>query len=139
MSRAAVIAEARRWLGARWHHAACVPYEKTDCAQLLVDVFDKCGLLQNRPVVMNYARQWALHRDDERFLNVVENYANPVGAPLPGDIVVFKVGRCYSHGGIVVDYPLIIHAHCTEGVTLCDISTCDLSQRDRRFYSVFKD
>ena len=36
----------------------------------------------------------------------------------PGDFVVFRVGRCFAHGAIVIDWPRIIHAVVNRCVTL---------------------
>lgn len=136
--RAGVIDEAKRWLGARWHHQACVRYVLVDCAQLLIDIYAGCGLIE-RAEVAPYPRDWALHQDEERFLNIVERYAHPVAVPLPGDLAVWRVGRLFSHGGIVVAWPLIIHADMNEGVTYADASVGKLNERAVRFYSIFKD
>ena len=32
-------------------------------------------------------------------------------AILPGDIALWRFGRCFSHGAIVVDWPVVIHAY----------------------------
>jgi cell wall-associated NlpC family hydrolase len=41
-------------------------------------------------------------------------------APLPGDFLLFHFGRSYSHGAIVINWPLCIHAHRDSGVVLVD-------------------
>lgn len=115
--RAAVVAEARTWLGTPYHHAAGVKRAGVDCAFLLIRVYAAVGLIETfdpRP----YPADWHLHRDQERYLGWVHQYARPVPAPLPGDIVLFKFGRCVSHGAIVVDWPTVIHAYRSEGVVL---------------------
>ncbi len=40
----------------------------------------------------------------------------------PADFVVFKFGRTFSHGAIVIAWPLIIHSYIPHGVTLADAS-----------------
>ncbi|MDD2725408.1 MAG: hypothetical protein PHH59_15490 [Methylovulum sp.] len=135
--RQAVIDEAHRWLGAQWCHAARVRYLAVDCGQLLLDVYVQAGLIED-VVVTGYPAQWALHHDEERYLAVVERYARRIDCPLPGDIVVFKRGRTFSHGGIVVDWPVIIHADRGENVVLADASVGTLAARDKLFYSVFE-
>jgi hypothetical protein len=99
---------------------------------LLVRVFVDSGLCQPfdpRP----YPPDWHLHRSEEKYLGFVFDRtrevflpsANPSaerrgleggtarGAVKTGDVVVFRFGRCYSHGGIVVETdPLaIVHAY----------------------------
>ncbi|TAN71624.1 MAG: hydrolase [Methylobacter sp.] len=138
-ARAAIIAEARRWIGATWHHQACIPYQAVDCGQLLIDVYVKCGLIE-RPETLYCPRDWALHRDGEQYLlDIVEQYAHQVDAPLPGDVALWRIGRVFSHAAIVIDWPTIIHANSDENVTVADASCCKLAQREVRFYSIFGD
>lgn len=109
--RAAVVAEARRWIGTPYHHAADIRGAGCDCAMLLLRVFAACGLLvpfEPRP----YPRDWHLHRGEERYLAIVAKHAVAIEAPQPGDVVLFRHGRSFSHGGIVSDLaPLrLVHA-----------------------------
>lgn len=67
---------------------------------LLVRVFVDTGLcapFDPRP----YPPDWHLHRAEEKYLGFVFDRAHEVELPQPGDVAVFKFGRCYSHGGIV--------------------------------------
>jgi NlpC/P60 family putative phage cell wall peptidase len=120
--QAAIVAEAESWLSTPYHHAACVKGVGVDCAMLPVRVFGDLGLLppiDPRP----YPHDWMLHRDDERYLGWVERYADPVNTPAPGDLVLFRVGRCLAHGGIVIGPDLMIHADLHAGcVERCEIS-----------------
>lgn len=135
-TRQAVIDEAKKWLGARWHHEACVPYYACDCGQIIADVYSQCGLIE-RPKIPTYPRQWALHQNEERYLAVVESYAQAVDTPQPADIAVWKIGRTYSHGAIVIDWPVIIHADIQDGVVQANAAIGPLAERAVKFYSVF--
>jgi hypothetical protein len=109
--RAAVVAAARSWLGTPYHNCADVKGVGVDCGMLLVRVFVDAGLVSAfdpRP----YPIDWHLHRGDERYLGFVFDNAKEVGEPQPGDVMVLRFGRCYSHGGIVTRArPLaIVHA-----------------------------
>jgi cell wall-associated NlpC family hydrolase len=129
--RAAVVDEATAWIGTPWHHEARVKGHGVDCGQLLAAVFEACGLVP-RVEVEPYPQDWALHRGEERFLKTVESYARRVDRPaLPGDIVLFRYGRCISHAGIVAAWPSIVHAYlCTRSVTLDDVlKNADLGRR----------
>jgi NlpC/P60 family putative phage cell wall peptidase len=111
-SRARVLAEARRWLGTPYHHMADLPGVGVDCAMILVRVF--CDLALVRPFDPRpYTRDWMLHRDDEKYLGVLLASAHEVEAPSPGDVMLFRIGRCYAHGGIVTkaDQLTILHAY----------------------------
>ena len=110
--RAAVIAEARSWLGTPYHNCADIKGVGVDCGMLLVRVFVDTGLAASfdpRP----YPADWHLHRSEEKYLGFVFDRGSEVATPQPGDVMVMRIGRCYSHGGIVtVPAPLtIIHAY----------------------------
>jgi cell wall-associated NlpC family hydrolase len=47
---------------------------------------------------------------------------NDVQIPAPADIALWRFGRCYSHGAIVIDWPLVIHAYAGRGCVLEDAS-----------------
>jgi cell wall-associated NlpC family hydrolase len=57
---------------------------------------------------------------------------------LPGDFVLYHFGRCWAHGAIVLEWPLIIHALTGKGVVLADGERegC-LVGRARRWFSLF--
>ncbi len=110
-ARARVVAAAREWIGTPYHHMADLKGVGCDCAMLLVRVYVDLGLVEPfdpRP----YTRDWHLHRGEERYLTQLLARAHEVASPLPGDVVLFKYGRCFSHGGIVTcAKPLtIVHA-----------------------------
>lgn len=138
MSREAVVSEAKKWLGARWQHGVCLPYIATDCGQILMSIYANIGLIE-KTAIDYYPRDWSLHRSEERYLAVVTRYAHEVTEPNLGDIAVWKVGRTFSHGAIVVNWPQIIHADIKEGVVLANVQYGRLAQREVRFFSVFED
>jgi cell wall-associated NlpC family hydrolase len=110
--RAAVVAAARSWIGTPYHNCADIRGAGVDCGMLLVRVFVDTGLcapFEPRP----YPADWHLHRGEERYLGFVFDRAAEVNSPQPGDVAVFRFGRCYSHGGIVTAAaPLsIVHAY----------------------------
>ncbi|WP_244406150.1 hypothetical protein [Methylocella silvestris] len=84
---------------------------------LIVRVFVDTGLIpafDPRP----YTEDWHLHRSEERYLGFVTDRCTEVKRPRSGDIVVFRYGRCYSHGGIVTSSdPLsMVHAFQPAGL-----------------------
>jgi hypothetical protein len=141
--RAAVVTEARRWIGTPYHHAADVHGAGVDCGMLIVRVFVDIGLcsaFDPRP----YTPDWHLHRGEERYLGFVFDRCCEVNEPQPGDIIVFRYGRCYSHGGIVTKMnPLsLVHAFRPARRVLEDelARNLDLSMpaRAQRFFSYWK-
>jgi cell wall-associated NlpC family hydrolase len=110
--RAAVVAEARSWIGTPYHNCADIKNVGVDCGMLLVRVFVDTGLcppFDPRP----YPVDWHLHRSEERYLGFIFDRGREVASPRPGDMMVLRYGRCYSHGGVVTESsPLtIVHAY----------------------------
>jgi hypothetical protein len=55
------------------------------------------------------------------YLREIAKFACEIpGPPLPADFVVFRFGRTFSHGAIVLEWPLIIHSYIPHGVALAD-------------------
>jgi hypothetical protein len=109
--RRVIVREARSWVRTPYHPQGDIKGIGVDCGMLLVRVFVDAGLcapFDPRP----YADDWYLHRAEERYLGFVFDRTKEVATPLPGDVMVFRYGRCYAHGGIVtIVNPLtIVHA-----------------------------
>ena len=107
---AAVLAEAQEWTGTPYVSCAKVKGHGADCLTFIAGVFENAGLIE--PVdLAPYPPDWHLHRDEERYLTGVIGYCQEVeGDPQPGDIVLWRFGRVYSHGALVIAWPRIIHA-----------------------------
>lgn len=126
-TRARIVAEARRWLGTPYHHAADVLGAGIDCGMILVRVFVDAGLVapfDPRP----YPADFMLHRDEERYLEIIRSLASHEYdprevSPPAGDVVVWKQGRTFSHGAIVTGapgtasgWPYVLHAYSPAGM-----------------------
>ena len=119
-TRAAIVAEARSWLRTPYHHMGRVKGVGVDCAQLPAMVYAACGLI-DLPPLNYYPNDWHMHRSAELYLAAVTDRAVEIAtAPLPGDFVLWRFGRCFSHGAIILDWPLVAHAWIGEGVVLED-------------------
>ena len=139
--RAAVVAEACTWHGTPYHHHARLKGVGVDCAMLLAEVFERCGLVHHVETG-HYPTDWHLHRSEEQFLGWLQRVgARPVASPEPGDIGIFRFGRCFSHGGIVVGAdgaaPLLVHAYMGRGVITSATDEEPLSGRLVRWYSLW--
>lgn len=116
--RARVVEIARTWLGTPYGHAMRVKGSATDCAFLLVETFHEAGLIpyltsgSEDSDIPFYPIDWHLHRDEERYLKIIDRFAvkTETDSPLPADIALYQFGRTISHGAIVVDWPVVIHA-----------------------------
>lgn len=132
--RAAILRAALSWLRTPWHHRARVKGAGVDCAQLLIGVYAEVGLVEAFDTG-EYPPDWMMHRSQERFLEFVKQYCDPVDAPLPGDLALYFVGRCFSHGAIVTEWPEIIHASNRDRmVCLADGTQGWLAEREVRFW-----
>lgn len=141
--RALVLAEAVTWLRTPYHHQGRLRGVGTDCAMLVAEVYHNA--MPDRVPAIDpgyYPPDWHMHRSAERYLEWVEKFAVRVDAPKPGDIVLYRWGRCLAHGGIVVAWPgRIIHALSArkkfEGVTYAEGDAGILAGREHRFYSLW--
>ncbi len=140
--RSAVVAAARSWIGTPYHNCADIKGAGVDCGMLLVRVFVDSGLVEPfepRP----YPPDWHLHRSEEKYLGFVFDRAHQVAKAGPGDVAVFRFGRCYSHGGIVtVAAPLtIVHAYHPARGVIEDVVGRDARlsapAREPRFFSIW--
>lgn len=129
--RLKVVMESITWLGTPWHHKARVKGAGVDCGQILAATFEGAGIVGHVDPG-DYPQDFMMHRDEERFRKTVEAYARPVqGAPLPGDIVLYRFGRVASHAGIVVAWPRIIHAYFPSGAVVLDDAEANLDLAPR--------
>ena len=109
--RARVVSAAHSFLGTPYRHAARVKGKGVDCLTLLAEVFSEAGLIPP-PVIPYYPQDWHLHNGAERYLTGLLQYTHEFeGEPQPGDIVLWRFGRCFSHSAIVVKWPTVIHAY----------------------------
>jgi hypothetical protein len=136
--RSLIVASARTWLGTPYHHAADIKGQGVDCAMILVRVFCDLGFVEHfdpRP----YTADWFLHRDEERYMGHLLARAREVATPDAGDVMLFRIGRCFAHGGIVTRAnPLtIIHAFApVRGVVEDEVKrSAELRMRPHKFFS----
>jgi len=107
--RETVISEARKWRGTPYQHKGRVKGVGVDCGGLIYEVYNPIfGPL--KPFPKNYAPDWALHRENEIYLEFMWEYVKPVMYLVPGGIAMFKVGRNFSHGAICTERNTYIHA-----------------------------
>ena len=142
MTREDIVKEALSWLGTPYRNHARVKGAGIDCGQLLLAVYGSLGVLPKDFDVGYYPEQWHLHRDEEKYLGTVLAFGREIiGPPLPGDAVMFKFGRVFSHGGIVIEWPNIVHAlrpECTlDNVEQCIIGPKALANLPRKYFSAF--
>lgn len=143
--RQAVIDEAMTWLKTPHHNGARIKTVGVDCGQYPLAVYEAVGLI---PETMpdRYSPQFHLNRGHEWYLTLCEKLGKelPEGVlPKKGDFAIYRVGRVFSHGAIVIEWPRIIHAYVGVGVCL-DLGTQgwmaqnkDGSPRARKFFTLW--
>lgn len=131
-----IVKEAESWLGTPYHHEGMVKGAGVDCAMILVAVYKELGLIPLDVDPRPYPHDWHLHRNAERYLNSLLQYSREVHKPDVGDVVLWKFGRTYSHGGIYVGDGRIIHSYIGRGVVLDDINQAELAGREVKYFSL---
>jgi cell wall-associated NlpC family hydrolase len=149
--RAAVAAEARSWIRTSYHHMGrikatwqdgkIIDKGGVDCATLLAEVYERAGMVPHFDVPY-YPPDWHMHRSVERYLQQILQYAHQIeeAQALPGDLVVYRFGRTYSHGAIIVDpgWPAIVHAKWRSDLVHEDRGDIgEWADRPRQFYSLW--
>jgi NlpC/P60 family putative phage cell wall peptidase len=134
--RARVIAEARTWLGTPYHPMGRIKGVGVDCATLLCEVYEATGVVQHVDPG-TYAPDWHLHHGAEQYLGWLQKYAVETVAPMPGDVIVWRFGRCFAHGAILVDDQTIIHSYLGQGVRLEDRHAAVFADRAVKYFTMW--
>lgn len=139
IDRQTIVDAALSWLRTPYMHRQRLRGVGVDCGMLLIGVYAQAGVIdafEPEP----YPPDWHLHRSEERFIRVVERFADrvPDDAELfPGDLIVLKYGRCHAHGGIMIDSDRFVHALRTFGqVIVSALSDMEFKSREPWKYRV---
>lgn len=127
--REAVVAEATTWLHTPYHPHGRLKHVGVDCAQILLAIYPALGL-GTEVDPGNYAQDWHMNRNEEQYIRWLETAgAVRTSDPQPGDIALFRFGRCFSHGAILVGERNAIHAYVRRGVILTSLDEDPLYHR----------
>lgn len=155
--RAAVVREALSWVGTAFHHRGRVKATRdgsgkiidsggADCAQSVYLIYRAAlpGLVPEIAAAdAHYAFQWNLAKaaaEEERYLGAVLEHAREVEKPLAGDLALFRIGRAFAHGGIVLPpgFPAIAHANADAGLFMLDRADLGRTRaRAARFFTLW--
>jgi len=121
LSRAAIVAEARRWIGTPYRHQASLVDVGADCLGLVRGVWR--GLIGAEPErAPPYTPEWAETRGEETLLAAARRWLReiPVGEARAGDVLLFRMalGAPAKHAAIVSREDRIIHAYW--GRSVCE-------------------
>ncbi len=139
--RARVVAEARSWIGTPYHHRAKLKGVGVDCAQLPLCIYVRAGLMADFDTG-EYPHDWHQHREEERYAGFVRQVCRELPSldlVGPGDLILWKFGRAFSHGAIAVGLPQVLHASLKDGaVVMTDIDRdSELLNRPARYFSIW--
>lgn len=140
--RSLILAAARGWIGTPYHTGGRVKGVGVDCLTLLAEVYLEAGAIAGVDIPY-YPPDWHLHQERERYLEGLQEYAREVESPQPGDIALWRFGRCFSHGAIVMAWPVVIHAEIRQGCALENVEMAAWLKgkgdraRPVRFFSCF--
>ena len=113
-----------------WTHLG-VPYRHRglkrngcDCTGLIIGVLQEMGYLKDYKL-REYTPDWNLHSKAGNYIvEELEKVCTRVTDPIrPGDILVFRFGRCIAHAGVMLDTckMLFAHQHKNSGRCVFDI------------------
>lgn len=110
MDRAdAIVAEAHTWLDTPYVPRALIKHVGVDCGGLLYKTYEPfIGPFE--PYPQDYSADWALHINNERYLDFIMPYVTQVPAAVKGGFTMFHFGLNYAHGAIYCGDDWYIHA-----------------------------
>ena len=133
-ARARVIAEALSWLGTPYHRHGRIKGVGVDCATLLCEVYEAAGVVSHVDPGL-YSGDWHLHRSEEQYLGCLNRYGTEVDAPQPGDVIVWRFGRCFSHGAILCENETVAHSYLNQGVILDRRDAQKFTGREAKYFT----
>ena len=118
VARAAVVAEARTWMGTKFMHQHELKGHGVDCGGLIRGVSKALGLIpaNYRDLMPSPLRGYGRQPQGDLGEQLCDHYWNRIDAQelRPGDVVIVRWGPHAQHGAIVTDYPngglAMIHA-----------------------------
>lgn len=133
--RAAVVDEARRWIGTPYLHQGSVRGAGADCLGLVRGVWR--AVVGPEPVpVPPYAPDWSEPHRDERLWRNAARFLIPLtpAPPEPGDVLLFRMraASVAKHLAIATAPGRMVHAYAGHGVVETALSapwTCRLVAR----------
>ena len=140
--RARIVVEAKSWIGTPYVDGAMVKGAGCDCGRGLMGIYVNAGAIDEFDPGY-YAPQHHMHSNEEVYLRYVLQHAHEInGPPLPGDVVMFKLGRVFSHGAVVIGWPRIVHTMRLEGTVIENVERCvigprALSKLPRKYFSLW--
>ncbi len=120
LTRTAIVAEARSWIGTPYRHQASLKGVGCDCLGLIRGVW-RATVGAEPERAPPYSRDWAEASGDETFARAARSHLVEIepAQAMPGDVLLFRYAPRYpaKHAAIVTASEAMVHAHDGECVT----------------------
>jgi len=138
--RKRIVDVAETWLGTPFHDNQGLKHHGVDCAHLVAKVYEEAGCIPHVDLP-RYSPQIYLHKlGDRSYLDKILEYAREISLSdvKPGDVVLYKVAKSFTHGAIIERWPdCIIHPIRPHGVICSAAFEGFVARREHRFFSFF--
>ncbi len=135
--RKKVVEEAKSWVGTPHRHYTMKKGLGVDCGLFIMSVYDSLGMIKAKMPEF-YPHDWAYHKPvGEVFLDIIKKYSDeiPKEQLKLGDMIVYKFGKCISHGAILIEGNMVVHSAMGVGVTITNRENTNWFKRERLYFS----
>ncbi len=109
-----LVQQVLQWVGVPYQHRG-LTRAGCDCTGLLIGCVQELGYAPNYQL-RYYPRDWNLHAmADDYIRQELAAVAAPTPIAQPGDILLFRFGKCVAHSAILVRAKTFLHAHTRAG------------------------
>ena len=131
-----IIEEAKTWIGVPYVHRG-INKRGADCTGMLIGILQTLGYGPNF-FLRKYPKDWNLHAMANDY--IVEQLAQvairvPKKDKQPGDVLVFRWGKCNSHTGVLFNEHLFIHSMAG---SVCRYSSLKREEHSKRMSMIFR-
>jgi cell wall-associated NlpC family hydrolase len=133
--RSELASEARSWIGTPFFPHTCKKDVGCDCVQLALGIFKAVGFVPEDLEFPPYRLGTGEHSSTSQVADWLEHseFVEPetAPAPLPGDVLTFKIGRVEHHVGVMCGETEFVHCFRGYGVVIADLRDATWSSRLR--------
>lgn len=112
--RDSLVKEALEWELTPYVPKQCCKHFGVDCINFIYGVYENATHIKLPPMPY-YSTQWHLHQRDELLVRTLSEFGcleKSLAYVLPGDILIFQIGKVGSHTGIFLPNNEFMHASC---------------------------
>ncbi len=140
--RSRVVEVAKSWLRTPYFPCAQIKGRGCDCGSFLAGVYAEASIIEHIELGnYDWMAAWAKRDGDAMYLKEILGRGQEIAEADagPGDVVMYRIGRGWSHAAIVIDWPrAVIHAVRQQGVMVTRGDVGMLKLRGHRFFSPWR-